>query len=79
MKKELKSDILSADKSADCRPTVGGVNVIVVLAVEILTRSQAAIQRIHHCHIFIKKTELQNLTLPKNWSRSAQGYNLNKL
>ena len=30
MKKELKSDILSADKSADCRPTVGGVNVIAV-------------------------------------------------
>ena len=28
MKKELKSGILSADKSADCRPTVGGVNVI---------------------------------------------------
>ena len=31
MKKELKSGILSADKSADCRPTVGGVNVIAVL------------------------------------------------
>ena len=31
MKKELKSDILSADKSADGRPTVGGVNVIAVL------------------------------------------------
>ena len=30
MKKELKSGILSADKSADCRPTVGGVNVIAV-------------------------------------------------
>ena len=32
MKKELKSGILSADKSADGRPTVGGVNVITVLA-----------------------------------------------
>ena len=31
MKKELKIGILSADKSADCRPTVGGVNVIAVL------------------------------------------------
>ena len=31
MKKELKSGILSADKSADCRPTVGGANVIAVL------------------------------------------------
>ena len=31
MKKELKSGILSADKSADGRPTVGGVNVIAVL------------------------------------------------
>ena len=31
MKKELKSGILSADKSADCRSTVGGVNVIAVL------------------------------------------------
>ena len=31
MKKELNSGILSADKSADCRPTVGGVNVIAVL------------------------------------------------
>ena len=30
MKKELKSGILSADKSADHRPTVGGVNVITV-------------------------------------------------
>ena len=30
MKKELKSGILSADKSADCRPTVGGANVIAV-------------------------------------------------
>ena len=28
MKKELKSGILSANKSADHRPTVGGVNVI---------------------------------------------------
>ena len=33
MKKELKSGILSADKSADCRSTVGGVNVIAVLVV----------------------------------------------
>ena len=31
MKKELKSNILSADKSADCRPTFDGVNVIAVL------------------------------------------------
>ena len=31
MKKELKSGILSADKSADCRPTIGGANVIAVL------------------------------------------------
>ena len=31
MKKELKSGILSADKSADCRRTVGGANVIAVL------------------------------------------------
>ena len=31
MTKELKSGILSADKSADCRPTVGGVNVIAVI------------------------------------------------
>ena len=30
MKKELKTGILSADKSADGRPTVGGVNVIAV-------------------------------------------------
>ena len=35
MKKELKSGILSADKSADCRPTVGGVNVIAVLRVAV--------------------------------------------
>ena len=32
MKKELKSGILSADKSDDCRPTVGGANVIAVLS-----------------------------------------------
>ena len=31
MKKELKSGILSADKPADWRPTVGWVNVIAVL------------------------------------------------
>ena len=31
MKKELKSGTLSADISADCRPTVCGVNVIAVL------------------------------------------------
>ena len=31
MKNELKSVILSADKLADCRPTVGEVNVIVFL------------------------------------------------
>ena len=31
MKRELKSGILSADQSADHRPTVGGVNVIAVL------------------------------------------------
>ena len=31
MKNELKSGVLSADKSADCRPNVGGVNVIAVL------------------------------------------------
>ena len=31
MKKELKSGILSADKSTDGRPTVGGANVIAVL------------------------------------------------
>ena len=31
MKKELKTGILSADKSADGRPTVGGVNVIAVI------------------------------------------------
>ena len=37
MKKELKSGILSADKSADCRPTVGGVNVIAVLHLKIKT------------------------------------------
>ena len=36
MKKELKSGILSADKSADCRPTVGGANVIAVLYVKLL-------------------------------------------
>ena len=35
MKKELKSGILSADKSADCRPTVGGVNVIADLLVKL--------------------------------------------
>ena len=34
MKKELKYGILSADKSADCRPTVGGVNVIAVLRIK---------------------------------------------
>ena len=32
MKKELKSGILSADKSSDGRPTVGEVNVIAVIA-----------------------------------------------
>ena len=31
MKKELKSSFLSADKSADCQLTAGGVNVIAVL------------------------------------------------
>ena len=31
MKKELQSGILSADKSADGRPSVGGANVIAVL------------------------------------------------
>ena len=36
MKKELKSGILSADKSADGRPTVGGVNVIAVLVVNFI-------------------------------------------
>ena len=39
MKKELKSGILSADKSADHRPinrpTVGGANVIAVLDTDI--------------------------------------------
>ena len=35
MKKELKSGILSADKSADCRPTVGGANVIAVLVLRL--------------------------------------------
>ena len=34
MKKKLKSGILSADKSADGRPTVGGVNVIAVLSAD---------------------------------------------
>ena len=38
MKKELKSGILSADKSADHRPinrpTVGGANVIAVLVLK---------------------------------------------
>ena len=38
MKKELKSGILSADKSADGRPTVGVVNVIAVLAQHYLSR-----------------------------------------
>ena len=37
MKKELKSGILSAGKSADGRPTVGGVNVIAVLLSDICT------------------------------------------
>ena len=40
MKKELKSGILSADKSADGRPTVGGVNVIAVL--------HSTLSRLHH-------------------------------
>ena len=31
MKKELKSGILTADKSADSRPTAGGVYVIALL------------------------------------------------
>ena len=35
MKKELKSGILSADKSADGRPTVFWVNVIAVLGVSV--------------------------------------------
>ena len=39
MKKELKSGILSADnsadKSADCRPTVGGAYVIAVLCYQV--------------------------------------------
>ena len=35
MKKELKSGILSADKSADGRRTVGGVNVIADLVIPI--------------------------------------------
>ena len=37
MKKELKSGILSADKSADGRPTVGGVYVIAVLRLSSIT------------------------------------------
>ena len=36
MEKELKSGIILADKSADCWPTVGGVNVIAVLLVKCL-------------------------------------------
>ena len=39
MKKELKSGILSADKSADCRPTVGEVNVISVLPVKVILKN----------------------------------------
>ena len=35
MKKELKAGILSADKSADGRPTVGGVNIIADLVIPI--------------------------------------------
>ena len=34
MKKELQSGILSVDKSADGRPTVGGANVIAVLTLK---------------------------------------------
>ena len=33
MKTGLKSGILSADKSADCRPTVGGAYVIAVVVI----------------------------------------------
>ena len=40
MKKELKSGILSADKSADCRATVGGVNVIAVIQFEYTLHQQ---------------------------------------
>ena len=40
MKKELKSGILSADKSADHRPTVGGVNVIAVLTTSNTNRTK---------------------------------------
>ena len=39
MKKELKSGILSDDKSADCRPTVGGFNVNAVLLDVIFLRN----------------------------------------
>ena len=35
MKKERKSCILSADKSADGRPSVGGANVIAVLPISV--------------------------------------------
>ena len=41
MKKELKSGILSADKSADGRPTVGGVNVIAVSVVKSILMNEA--------------------------------------
>ena len=43
MKKELKSGTLSADKSSDCLPTVGGVNVIAILQWSFVCGRSAAI------------------------------------
>ena len=57
MKKELKksgilSDDKSADKSADCRPTVGGVYVIAVLLMHIILSTLMLVRQI--CHLYFR-------------------------
>ena len=62
MKKELKSGILSADKSAECRPTVGGAIVIAVLAAA-SKKCSSAVQQITAQSIFysvLRERELAN-------------------
>ena len=51
MKKELKSGILSADKSADCRQTVGGVNVIAVRPITATAFAFTSVNKLIHSQL----------------------------
>ena len=67
MKKELKSGILSADKSADGRPTVFWVNVIAVLVMKIFLRPFFLFRRFKKsiCQLMAKWCTLSPGKLPR--------------